>query len=569
MRKMAGILLAVLVLCSLCIPTLAATEASIISGYATVHSDGSCQISLNITIHLDDPLENLYFPVPKAASAVTLNGTRVTTSTKGGLRQVNLSRIIRNRVGDIPLSIQFSLHDVIVTTEENALQLQVPLLSGFAYPVKAMDFSVTLPGPVAQLPGFDSGYHQNRIEEDLSYQVSGATITGSTVRELKDHETLNMTLLVDEAMFPQGITKSADFHWATLAMLICGGLALLYWIITMFNRPGLARLQKEAPQGYHAGNLATALTGLGFDLSLAVLDWARLGYLLIYVKGRKVYLYKQMDMGNERSAAELRWFKKLFAKSNRVDTTEYRYANLCRQAAAKPDRYSERMKRWNGSPNIFRLLTAGIGLFAGAGIAVAMADGAALQGLWMAVLGLLGAISGWHMQVFGYGLILRDKRKLTVSLGNSALWLLLSLLGGTVRTGLLFLGMVLILSLLLAWGGRRTYLGRQVQMQTLGFAHYLQRPDKKELQRLSRSDPDYFFRLAPGALALGRGRAFAKAFGDSRLEGCPYMTTGMDGHMTALQWCAFMERTLDKMNGRANRMGIEKFLKFLSQLKRT
>jgi len=569
MRRASVFILTIFLLLALALPASAATGATSVTGFATVNSDGSCQVTLTVALHIDQPLQELYFPVPKNATAVSINSVRVSTSTKDDVRRVNLARYIRNVVGDVAVQVQYSLHDVVVTTEEGTLQLQVPLLSGFQYPVEKMEFSVTLPGAVDALPGFVSGYHQNRIEEDLSYEVSGAVITGSTTRTLKDHESLTMTLAVEESMFPRGITKSVDYRWAAVAMLICGGLALLYWLVSMFNRPGFARLQTEQPQGYHAGNLGTALCGLGFDLTMAVLEWAQLGYILIYVKGQKVWLYKQMDMGNERSDAERKWFKLLFARKNRVDTTEYRYANLCRQASAKPDRYRERMKKWNGSPNIFRLLTAGVGLFAGVGMAVALADGAALQGLWMVLLGIAGGISGWKLQEFGYGLILRDHRRLTQCLLLCGIWLLISLLAGTVEMGLMLLGVVLALSLLLAWGGRRTALGRLVQMQTLGFAHYLQTAQPKELQRLSRSDPDYFFRLVPGALALGRERTFAKRFGDLRLEGCPYMTTGMDGHMTALQWSNFMRRTVEKMNGRANRLSWEKFLRLLAQIKRT
>ena len=568
MRRLAGLLFALLLISGLVLSAGAATEASSVTSYATVNADGSCQISLTVSLHLEEAVEELYFPVPKAATAVTLNGARVSAPQSGDVRQVKLTKIVRNVVGDVTVNVQFSLHDVIVPGEENTLQMQVPLLSGFAYPIKAMEFSVTLPGTVENLPSFYSGYHQNRIEESLLYEVNGPSISGRTTRNLNDHETLTMTMAVSETMFPRTIAQRVDYHWATVAMLICGGAALLYWVLTMFNRPGFSRTQAEPPQGYHAGNLGSALVCRGFDLSMAVLDWAQLGYVLIHVKKKRVLLYKQMDMGNERSAAERRWFKKLFAKQNKVDTSEYRYANLCRLAAKKPDRISERLKRWNGNPVIFRALTAGVGLFGGIGIAVAMADGAALQGVLMVAFGILGGISGWYMQEAGYGILLRDKRSLLLSLIHGAVWLLLSLLAGAVGTGLLLLGAVFVLSLLLAWGGRRTTLGRLVQMQTLGFARYLRIADKKDLQRLCQSDPLYFFRLAPGALALGREKGFAKKFGDLRLEGCPYLTSGMDGHMTALQWSVFMRKTVDKMNARANGMWLEKLLRILATIKR-
>lgn len=568
MRRLTGLFAAFLLILLLTVPAGAVTEASSVKSYATVNTDGSCQISLTVTLHLEEPVEELYFPVPKAAAAVTLNGARVSALQDGSIRRINLSKLVRNVVGDVTVNVQFNLRDVIVPGEEDTLQLQVPLLSGFAHPIKAMEFSVTLPGAVENLPGFNSGYHQNRIEESLQYEVNGPTVSGCAIRTLNDHETLTMTMVVSETMFPRTIIQSVDYYWATVAMILCGCAALLYWIISMFNRPGFARTQTEPPQGYHAGNLGSALAGRGFDLTMAVLEWAQLGYILIHVKGKKVLLYKQMEMGNERSAAELRWFKKLFAKKNVVNTAEYRYAALYRLAAKKPDRLSERMKKWNGNPLVFRALTAGVGLFAGVSLAVAMADGAALQGVLMVLLGILGAVGSWYMQEIGYGILLRDKRMLSHSLLNFGIWLLLSLLAGDVGTGLLLLGEVFVLGLLLSWGGRRTPLGRLVQMQTLGFARYLRIADKKNLQRLCKSDPMYFFRLVPGALALGREKTFAKKFGDLRLESCPYLTSGMDGHMTALQWSVFMRKTVEKMNDRANGMWLEKLLQILATIKK-
>ena len=78
----------------------------------------------------------------------------------------------------------------------------------------------------------------------------------------------------------------------------------------------------------------------------------------------------------------------------------------------------------------------------------------------------------------------------------------------------------------------------------------------------------YFFRLAPGALALGREKLFAKRFGELRLESCPYLTSGMDGHMTALQWSVFMRKTLELMNQRADRLPLEKLMRILATIKK-
>lgn len=566
MRKVAILMLTLMFAACLILPVSAATGVSSMNASAVVASDGGCQMSITATIRLVHPVEKLNFPIPADARSVTLNGSRVSASKGDGVRNVSLSRVVRNVVGEVTFNIQYSLYDVIQEKEGGILEMHLPVLSGFTYPIEKMEFSVTMPGNVETLPGFVSGYHEARIEEDLSYEVDGAIITGNSLRAMKDHETLTMTMTVNDTMFPRTITRTHEYGWAVTGMQICLAVAAVLWIIGMWNPPGFARTQPEPPQGYDAGSLAAIMAGGGLDLTMMVFTWAQLGYVLIESKGKRVILHKRMDMGNERSETEVRWFRKLFNKRSRVNTSELRYAQLCRAAAKKPEGTEELMRRFNLDPRIFRGVAALGGLFGGLAIAVAMANGAALQGLLMVLLGAGGAFSGWHIQKFGQGLFMQNQRQLTQSLTLCGVWLVLGLLCGAADVALMMSALLLAAGILLAWGGRRTSMGRLIQMQSRGYVRYLQRVKKKELQRLLRNDPEYFFRVAPYALALGREMLLAKKMGEMRLERCWYLTTGMDGHMTALQWATLMRRTADAMNDRANRLPMEKLIQVISSM---
>lgn len=569
MRRVAAVLAALMLMITAAVGVRAATGASSVTSFATVASDGSCRVSMTVAFHLEQAVDKLYFPVPAEASGVSLNGSRVSTARQDGVRRINLSKVVRNVVGDCTVSIQYSLHDVIHAAEAGTLEMRIPLLSGFDYPIEKLEFSVTLPGAVEVLPSFVSGYHQARIEEYLTYSVDGAAITGSSVKAMKDHETMTMSMAVTEQMFPQSIVQSQDYHWGVVAMGICAAAALLYWLIAMWNLPVRAPVNAEPPQGFSAGQLGCIVAGQGVDLTMMVFSWAQLGYVLIQIdKRNRVLLHKQMDMGNERSEFERRCFKKLFGKGQLVDTSGFRYAQLCRLTAKRPEGIRELMRRFNGDPRVFRGIASGMGLFGGASLAVALADGAALQGLLILVLGIAGAVSGWLMQDFGKGVLLGNRRALAVSLGTGGAWLLLGLLAVAVSIGFWMVAGLLTAGLLLAWGGRRTELGRQTLSQVMGLQRYLRATDKKQLQRICQSDPDYFFRLAPCALALGVDKAFAKRFGNSKLERCPYLTTGMDAHMTALQWSAVMRGTMDAMNGRAQGLPMEKLIRLIRNLTR-
>lgn len=567
MRKIGWMIAVLVLIMAFAVTAGAATGATSMNSFAAVSADGSCQVNITATLRLEQQVDKLYFPVPAEATGVTLNGSRVSAPKSGDARRIDLSKVTKNVIGDFSINVSYSLYDVIHTTEEGTLQMQLPLLSGFEYPVEALTFSVTMPGAVDVLPGFVSGYHQARIEEDLTYTVDGVTISGNSLKALKDHETLTMTLAVTEEMFPQDITHTQDYHFGLVAMGICGAAALLYWLIAMLNLPVWRQHCTEPPQGYTAGQLGCIAAGQGVDLSLTVLSWAQLGYVLIKTeRSGRVLLYKRMDMGNERSEAERRFFKKLFGKRDTVDTSGYPYAALCRAAAKKPAGVGELMRRWTGNPLVFRALVAGMGLSGGASLAVALADGAALQGVLIFLLGVAGALSGWFIQSTGSRILLGSPRKAAPGLWLCGAWLLLSLLAGAFDVGIWMVLGLLLAGLLLAWGGRRTELGRQTLAQTLGLRHYLRTADKKQLQHICETDPDYFFRLAPYAMALGADRAFAKRFGARKLNGCPYLTSGMDGHMTALQWSEMMRRTQAAMDERAGRLPVEKLMRLLKNV---
>ena len=566
MRRISLCAAAILLCVSLVLSVSAAADASSVSSYATVSSNGECQISMTVTLHLDQAIDKLDFPIPEDATAVQLNGSRTNTSKGDGVRQVDLKRLVRNVVGDLTFNIQYTLRDVIYTTENGTLEMRLPLLSGFQYPVQYLDFSVTMPGPVEVRPGFVSGYHQTGIEEYLTYEVSGPLITGKSQQPMKDHETLTLTMSVSESMFPQSIAQTGDYSWGKLAMWICGGTALLYWIVTLWNRPGFAHRQSDVPQGYHAGVLGSILTLSGLNLTMMVMQWAQLGYILIHVKGKKVILYKRMEMGNERSDTELKYFRKLFAKRDRVDTSDARYAHLYGMAAKKPEGISELLRRFNGNPAVFRGIASAMGMFGGISMAIALANGAALQGLLMVVMGALGLRSGWKMQAIGNGIFLRDRENIKTFLIHGSVWVIVGVLGNALNLAIFMVGGLLVAGVLLAWGGRRTQLGRQMQMQTLGFSRYVRTVEQIQLRRRHSTDPEYFFAMAPVVLALGLEKRFAKGFGEIRLDRCPYLTTGMDGHMTAMQWASLMRRAVNTMNARAKGMPVEKTVRLIRSM---
>ena len=110
-----------------------------------------------------------------------------------------------------------------------------------------------------------------------------------------------------------------------------------------------------------------------------------------------------------------------------------------------------------------------------------------------------------------------------------------------------------------AYGGRRSEVGRQNLKQILGLRKFLKEMPEEDLQQLRRSDPDFFYNMAPYAMALGLGKQFAEQFNDKPIGPCPYLTTNIQGRLNAQDWMLIMQETAGAMDSLRKRMDMERW----------
>lgn len=563
MRRMMMGLFCVVLMFALCCPVMAANYASRVNVGVTVNSDQSCRVSVNAVVHIEES-GGLQFPIPREAAGVELNGTRVRTQKTQQTQTVDLSESIGNMTGDLSVTISYTLPGVIGADSTGQPQLQLPLLSGFESPISQLDFTVSLPGQLTGRPSFSSGYHQTDIEKSLSYTVSGNTVIGGSTGELKDHETLTMYLPVEESWFPDAPLTFFESGADDIAMIVCGVLALLYWILFLRFWPPKRKPSPTVPEGITAGQLSAVLTLDRADLSLMVFTWAQLGYLQIQAGNRRVLLQKMMDMGNERSEFEQQCFGKLFGVSTVVDTGSIRYAKQCRAVKKQSPGVRALVDKRSGNPKVFRVLCALICLFGGVSFGVAMTQDSVIQGFWIFLLAALGLVCGYQMQTPAGELFLRKSGKTVLGLFCAAIWILLGVLAGQVGIALATLAAQWLCGIMVFYGCRRTESGKQEFGQILDLRKYLKTVSGEELRRIQSMDPEYFHALAPYALALGICRGFALRFGKSRIPPCPYISCRADKLYSARHWAEKMNKTLSNMDRRSRILPYERFLAFLS-----
>ncbi len=579
MKRFFAIFSAVLLCaCFFVTPARAASAASRVDVLATVNASGDCQVSMTVVLRLEAAAGSLSYPLPLEAKDITLNGGNVTTRRTASAIEVDISRITENVVGDFSLRFDYTLPQAVKVDAENwkdlmekgkwnpllppEIKLTLPLLSGFDYPVEQLSFTVNMPtNAFTERPEFTSIYRQSSIASDLNFIISGSQIIGASTTTLNDHEGVTMTLVVPQEMFPSVSTYIRQGEPELMPMLVIAGVALLYWILTLFNKPLHPVPTMVPPSGITAGEMGCRLTLAGGDLTMMVFTWAQLGYVLIQRddKGR-VLVQKRMEMGNERSPFENKVFNGLFGNRRVIDATGNNYAKYCSQVAQQISGEKVMYRFNSGNIKLFRWICCASHVFCGICVAMNMASNVTLQVVMALILGVFAAFSAWLIQGIAYRQHLRGKTRVYMGLVCVLIWWLLGVLCGQFWIPFGSSIAQWIFGFFAAYGGRRSDLGRRDANLVLGFRRYVKHIPNEDVSRLLRNDPDYFFNLAPYALALGVINPFAKAFVRRKFDQCPYLQTPVYGKRTAEEWAKLLAETADMMDAKSRRMLIESYL---------
>lgn len=544
-------LLAVLCLVLLAAPVGAVEPGNAMEVSAIVGEDGSCQMTVGLTLQLDGKAEQLVLPVGSGAREAAVNGAAMKVRRLDGIYGLVLDSSAGLR-GTQTFTITYTLPECIL--EEETRTLRLPLLpEGLAYPVDRLTFRVTMPGTFSETLGFTSGYYGEDVDNYMTVSVSGREISGSVNTGLRDQDSLILTMPASDDLFPRRYEAGTLEPVARLAALGFGLLALVYWLLRLRWQPVRAVAQAQAPVGVGPGEVGCRLFARSPDFPLMVVSWAQLGYLTIHVgQDWAVTLHKRMDMGNERSAYERGLFQALFGRELLAEGGGARFQALVKRTAASKPRVSGQFHR-SGRPFWVRLLGALMGLCAG----VAVGDLSAPEVSWRIVVvilwGLGWAVASWLLQDGLCSLLSWEVQPGILALGAGVAILLTGALAGCMSLALVCCLTQCLLGLLILFGGRRSEAGRQTLAALLGLRRYLRTVDRKQLHRILQQNSGYYYDMAPYALALGADRQFAGQFDRMRLPACTWLVTDFPLESEAREWYLLLRQVTRVLRGRLPR----------------
>ena len=553
MKRLASLALVMLLCFSVCVPVFAMSGADSLESHTVFETDGSCLVTLTLVAELVGNEGYVEFPLPD--HAVVQSEEEYPVRTDGDQTYL---RLPVTGSGRQTMTLCYRLEDATVR-EWGQTYLVLPILGGFQFTIRSMEFSVELPGSFPEDVQLESGYHHQNVDQILKYSINGHVLSGHTTAPIKDHETLTLRFLLPDGMFYDAPWQMPALNGWDLAMLLLVVVSVAYFLLILLPN-SVERIRTcTPPVGITAGDVGTCLTGCGTDLTMMVLTWAQLGYIAIELDRRgNVTLHKRMEMGNERSAYEARWFKNIFGQHTSVDADSYHYARLCRKLAARSPMRAQLYRRRAGSRLVLRVLCTVVGLVAGMYLGIGLGINAASRTLLGILFSLICGIFSWLIQSGGKCLPLREKRPLWVAIAAAVAWILLSLLTGHAHQAMPLVLFQFGTGVAAAYGGKRSELGARLLSQVRGLRRHMLLASAYDLQQTLKNNPEYFFEMAPYALALGVDRNFARRFGKTPLPESSCFVGEQAREMTAVAYAARLRRVADVLNRRQKQLPYEK-----------
>ena len=491
----------------------------------SVENDGSCILTMRVTVEFAPGTESFSIPISPAAKDVFCS-MPYTLRSGDGCKLLTLTGALS---GKTEITVSYHLAETVTENGANQIFSVQLLYPAWTCSISGYDATIRLPGVFEALPTFYSGYHGDLIDNYMAISIDRGVIHAvlNPSQTLRDHEAMRVELQLPKDYFDLRFLAGKTIKVDRLLFLALLLMAMGYWAVFLRNPPILPKRQAMPPEGGNAGEIPFILTDRAPDLALMIVQWASLGYLtLTRSRSGYVHLTRQIDMDTERKRFESEIFHTLFSRGDQCDVRSAEYLKA-RQLADEKTRafWQNRVyDRKAGSPLILRLLALGAGLV----LCLACFDVwvASKSWRWLAIipLSLLGTAACYRIQELGGFLLRRHSlRTLCLAVLSAVFLLLAGANGGMIRDMLLNLIANLAVGLLLRCGGRRTKAGAAQAAELLGYRRWLLSAPRELLELNLETDPQFFYRILPFADALRVGRAVAGTLEGTRLEPCDWL----------------------------------------------
>lgn len=528
MKRALLVLLCVLLLTGVCFAE-EADEVSELNIDVTVDRHGRCDVTVNAALSLTSKHKEIVFPLAADAASITASGgSEYTTETLDGVKCVRFTSDA-GFTGAQSFTCTYRLNAAVVNTEDGRQELTLNLPErGWEYPVSHYSVHVSMPyEPGGQLK-WSGTYYENTLDNYLNVTLNGGDLNASSTEYYRDHQAIRLVVPFEAETFQLLNQKGSTVSVTKILFWLTVAAGLIYWFLRLRGRMLYLPVEQQSPPTEAtAGELSCQLFGEEPDIAATLIHWANLGYLsLRRNRNGKIYIKKQMDMGNERKPAERKLFYAVFRYGPVCGAQQLRERRGTATAAhALRTAWSQRLFFHNGgSPYVLSLIGALTGLMSGILLYDTILPTAGIRWFLLPLLSILNAVQCYLIQN-ALRSFCRRRYITRIVLGMISAVVLVNV--GIKAENLMIAVLALLMQGFCAavtlFGGRRTPAGIETVRKLLGLRRYLRRLDAETLQRLNAQDELYFYRTLPFAEMLGVSREFVKRCSGEKLEDCPWL----------------------------------------------
>ena len=553
-------LLLVILCCILLTMGVFAADYSVsrIEADCAVSRNGSYTVLQQITLEIPKKVDEITIPVGMDVDGVTVTSANgdVHLSRHGGGTFARI-KFDKPFFGELTVSVSYENRGILA--EEGSKQLLTcELLCGlWEVAVERFSFIITMPDDITEEPVFTSGYRGQDIADVLVPPpvTQGSAVAGQVRGGLFDRENFSATFTTPKGYFATKSTFAGGvFAWIlTGVMLLLAGAGVYYWFTTLRSPRLRVQARTVPPESVSPAELQSLLCGGKPSFGLLVCRWAHLGYLNITVNSAgRILLRKNMDMGSERREEDKKLFDLLFGTSDVCEACGSRWQHAADVAEKALQRYWYRRlyETSTGGVRVLRILAAALCGFAMMISLHAVLPSMGIKWLLLIVAFFAGCALGTAALWGIIRLPVRDLLWVPVGGASFLVMYLMARLGGGFLPMVLALTCVVLAAMATRFGGKLNQSGADLIERTMGFCRFLQHAEDRHLCQMLERDGQYFYSNMLYAHAAGVGKSFARRFGDSRLEACPWLVFSSKTPTRAYPYYLRFEEMLRKMDQR-------------------
>ena len=516
-------------LCLLLLTSAVFAQSDEITEYNThirVDESGVRHVSAVAQIRFTDRRTSFVFPLGKEAEEIVASGGSYEIETIDGVKCV----VFSSELGFAGTQSFQCSYVLPCTMTENAegqhFSAKVPE-RGWEFPIAQYSLTVDFPGNITEFPLWESSYYGDEIDNYLHIQIKGGQVQAVSNTPFRDHETVSMELRFEPDSFALRHLAEQTVAMDRLVFFFLYGLCLLYWVLYLRGRMFYGKADASLRFRSSAGEIPCQLYHGMPDMGGLIAHWGSLGYVILRHKASGQFrLEKQMNMGNERPAAERRLFGSIFRSLPYVELSGAHFAAaVSAEGPVLRAHWKQRMfHRGKGNPGFMR----GVAILCGLSISVMIFDimlpAAPSRWFWLVVLTLLTLPMYWLVQA-AVRYINRFGRLFYVSLGILSAGILFTLASGVELRGYMFFCLLLqcFCAFVTRYEGKRSVEGEETIEELVAFRKQMRHITGSSAEELLRIDPQYYYRALPYAELLGIDRRFVKVFAPRVTESCQWI----------------------------------------------